>query len=63
LLSIRGNASTVAVDPTSQIAPVEPAEIPAIVERDQHRQPLAWAADRGPAAGCGWRPEPIAANS
>jgi hypothetical protein len=33
LLSIRGNASTVAVDPASQIAPVQPAEILGMVER------------------------------
>jgi len=45
LLSIRGNASTVAVDPASQIAPVEPAEILGMVERNQHRHPLARAAD------------------
>jgi len=63
LLSIRGNASTVAVDPASQIAPVEPAEILGMVERDQDRHPLARAADRGPAGEVPWRPEPIAANS
>ena len=33
LLSIRGNASTVAVDPASQIATVQPAEILGMVER------------------------------